>query len=762
MILVVITGLMALALLGIGVDYFRGLPLDAHPQYVGRQSCVQCHQEQAQLFTGSHHDLAMGHATDESVLADFNDVTFQHHGIVSRMYRNGKRFMIHTEGPDGQMADFEIKYVFGVEPLQQYMVEFNRHPDSEKDELPQVQVLRISWDTNRKEWFYLNPPDVDEKLEPTDELHWTGITQRWNTMCAECHSTNLTKNFDPLSQSYRTTFSEIDVSCEACHGPGSLHVQLANANSLFWDRNFGYGLAELKTESNQPQIEACAPCHSRRGLLAEDFQAGDAFCDFYDPSTLDENLYHDDGQILDEVYVYGSFTQSKMYHKGIRCSDCHDPHSLKLKSPGNQVCTSCHQHPAGKYDTPAHHKHAPGKPGSACVDCHMPERTYMKVDPRRDHSLRIPRPDLSLATGTPNACTGCHLNAEAVASDKRTDLVEYADWQRLAAAGDQEIKAEIDRANRWCEDACQKWYGDQRRTEPHFAEAFAAFRDDQNGAAKQLARLARDAITVPDIARATALNKLANASEPAAIVEGIQTATELMDDPSPVVRAAAIRASAAEARSSTGATRLARQLETLLDDPSRLVRSTAARTLANTQAYSLLRDGRLKRFNDAIEEFKQGLRAVDDRGGAHMEWALLCESLGRVGEAVESYRLAILVEPRLVGPRSNLAALLERMLEAQTSNSQNSSSQNDSQQIEKMRQTIGILRAQELPLLERDARLAPTNGPIQYRLGLAYYLNGRIDEALAKLKAASELEPENPDFATALKLLREKVEMPPR
>lgn len=770
LLLLIPVGLAVLGSLVIGIDYFRGLPADAKPQYVGRQSCIQCHQEQADLFTGSHHDLAMGHATDESVLGDFNNVTFQHHGITSRMYRDGERYMIHTEGPDGKMADFEIKYVFGVEPLQQYMVEFGRLPNSDKNSLPRVQVLRISWDTVRKKWFYLDPPDVDEKLDPTDDLHWTGITQRWNTMCAECHSTNLEKNFDPLTQTYQTTFSEIDVSCEACHGPGSLHVELANSKSLFWDRRLGYGLAKLKTESNQPQIETCAPCHSRRGMLAEGFDAGEPFCDFYDPSTLDQNLYHDDGQILDEVYVYGSFTQSKMYHKGIRCSDCHDPHSLKLKSPGNQVCTSCHQHPAGKYDTPSHHKHVPGNPGSACVDCHMPERTYMEVDPRRDHSLRIPRPDLSLTIGTPNACTGCHLNADAIDSEKRNQLGEYADWQRLAAAGDEQVLAEIKRTDLWCEEACQKWYGDQRSTPPHYATAFSAFRKGQTDAATQLAKLARGTISspglpasenalasdsrqAPDLVRATALNELANAIDFESLGIGVNVAENLLGDPSPIVRAAAIRASAAQAQSAEGGNRLARKLEEMLDDPSRLVRTTAARTLANTQTYRLLRDGRLKRFNDAIEEFKQGLDAIDDRGGAHMEWALISESIGNVGDAVEAYRRAILVEPLLVGPRSNLAALLERIIETQ-----NSTEQTNLEQIEKTRQTIATLRSQELPLLERDARLAPSNGPIQYRLGLAYYLAGQMQDALAKLQVATELEPDNSDFKTALRLLKEKLE----
>ena len=249
-------------------DWYYGLPEGAEAHYVGRQSCIECHQPQHEPWTGSHHDLAMDLATEKTVLGDFNDAELTHHGITSRMFRRDGKFFVNTEGPDGKLADFEIKYVFGVDPLQQYMVEFDRPADMPENEIARVQVLRVSWDTQAKKWFHLDPPDVKEKLAPDDDLHWTGVAQRWNNMCADCHSTNLQKNFDVASGTYHTTFSEIDVSCEACHGPGSLHVQLATAPSLFWDRKRGYALAKLKdAKSNVPQVQACAPCHSRRRVV---------------------------------------------------------------------------------------------------------------------------------------------------------------------------------------------------------------------------------------------------------------------------------------------------------------------------------------------------------------------------------------------------------------------------------------------------------------------------------------------------------------
>jgi hypothetical protein len=179
--------------------------------YVGSSSCLECHRDVAEKHAASHHDLALQVATPRTVLADFDDATLQHYGITSRMYRQADRFMVQTEGPDGQMHDYQVTYVFGITPLQQYLVEFPSDsesgglPKETKDskltsaspELPRVQVLPLCWDTLKRQWFYLDPPDVHSQLVPRDDLHWTGIAQRWNTMCAECHSTNYQKNFSP-------------------------------------------------------------------------------------------------------------------------------------------------------------------------------------------------------------------------------------------------------------------------------------------------------------------------------------------------------------------------------------------------------------------------------------------------------------------------------------------------------------------------------------------------------------------------------------
>lgn len=737
--------LLALPAVFLLTDYWAALPLETTATFVGRNTCAQCHQRETELWNGSHHDKAMELATDETVLGDFNDVTFEHDGLVNRLFRDGQRFMVHTEGPDGNMQDFEIKYVFGFDPLQNYMVEFDRPPEMPADQIARLQVLRISWDTHGKRWFYLRPPDVADKLAPDDPLHWTGIMQRWQTMCADCHSTNLQPNYHVASGQYHTTFSEMNVSCEACHGPGSIHVDVATNKRFFWDRNHGLGLASLRGDSSQPQLESCAPCHSRRGVSQAGYVAGQKYHDFFQLENLHDATYYRDGQIKDEVYEFGSFLQSKMYHHGIRCSDCHDPHSLQLKHPGNQTCTSCHQHPAGKYDVPAHHFHAVGSAGAQCVNCHMPGRTYMDLDFRRDHSFRIPRPDLSVALGTPNACSGCHVQdrIDQLPESQRPQLTEYADWLNAAADGDQRIADLLAETDRWAADAADHWYrynsssDSPRSRPPHFAQTIDALRQGKpEGVQAAIAMTLREGAEAPAIVRATLLDDLTALGAS----EASETAAQLAADPSqdPQVRVAAIRAAALATPQ-----RVRRRLMPLLSDPLSSVQRQAAQQLAQTDVYRSLTPHERAQVDLAMRGVKESLMTMSDRAGAHMQWAGLCESRGLFSEAIEAYQTAIRTEPTMAGPRTNLAGLYTELAD-----------RGDRQAAERAAQ----LRREELPLLRRDANLAPDIAVVQYRFGLALYLAGELQESLQRLQRAVQLQPDVDDYRQAMEALREHIE----
>jgi tetratricopeptide (TPR) repeat protein len=779
------------ASLAVAYDWWSIIPSGAPARFVGRKSCAECHPNQAEAFRGSHHDLAMDIASPETVLGDFSGVNFSHHGIESRLFRDGERYMVHTEGPDGKLDDFEVKYVFGVTPLQQYMVEFDRHPSATADECGRLQVLRISWDTSKKQWFYLPPPDVSERILPGDDLHWTGIAQRWNTMCADCHSTNFRKNFEVKSARYKSTFSEIDVSCEACHGAGGDHVDLARAWSLFWDRKHGKAIGGFKKADPELELAACLRCHSRRQMLTEDWRPGQGLSDVALVEGLSPLTYHADGQIKDEVYEHGAFLQSRMHAKGIRCSDCHDPHSIKLKHTGNQVCISCHQHSPGKYDSPAHHHHQPGGTGAQCVDCHMPSKTYMEIDVRRDHSFRVPRPDQSASLGTPNACTGCHINANPfVAEAKLPKLVDTTgeshlhpkptDYHKLLElrSKNADIDAELKRLDAWAMAQVERWYGPKRERGAEYASELDAQWNHRRGAAAGLENVAAKR-TFPAIIRASAWTQLGQTGSPSQ--KEIIAATS---DPSPLVRAAACGAAQIHfpgvvdflesgmprrewitPRFETPIRQLGSAVARCLSDPVLSVRLEAARALAKLP--SPLRNGVLSAEEQAaweigIEDWKKSMLLNNDRGGSHTALGVFYESQEEWTQAKTSYETAIRIEPSVVGPRSNLSILLERVANDFALPPAERRFQLDTDISEPaLRASVLELTTAEADLLKRDAALAPQLAPLHYQYALALVRLKDYPQAQTALKRASEIEPDNTTYLYTLAiLLKEQAKTP--
>ena len=573
--------------------------------FVGREACRPCHQQAFEAWQGSDHDLAMDIATDLTVLGDFDDAVFTSKGITTRFFSREGKFFVNTQGPDGASADFEITHVFGHDPLQQYLVPF---PGG------RLQCLTIAWDSDLGEWFDLYP---DLEVPPTDWLHWTRAAQNWNGMCAECHSTNLKKNYDPETRNYATTWSEIDVSCEACHGPGSQHVVWAEIQPMARPVVDDFGLVVATGGITSAwQVELCAPCHSRRSELGDYDHTGAALLDTFRPSILEEGLYHADGQILDEVYVWGSFTQSKMYANDVRCSDCHDVHSLELRFEGNALCLQCHR--ADAFDTPDHHFHKKiyqGLPsdGALCVKCHMPERTYMGIDERADHSLRIPRPDLSRAIGSPNACSqgGCHA----------------------------------DKSLQWSVDAYTKWYGQAKK--PHYGTTLAAGREGLPESRDEVVRLAGDQL-YPAIVRATALSLLRNYPGE----ESTRATAVALADPEGLVRFTAISNLVARDQAE-----LVRLVAPLLLDPLRAVRMEAAVLLADTPDAELepyQREARAK----ALAEYRRAMGHTLDFAFAGHNLGNLAARLGDAATAESYYRTAIAIDDLFYPAKANLAVIL--------------------------------------------------------------------------------------------------------
>ena len=434
--------------------------------YVGDQSCKECHASEFKEWQKSHHYMSMLPPNDSTVKGDFNNVTFTADGVTSHFYKKGTQFFINTEGDDGKNHDFEVKYIFGFTPLQQYLVQF---PGG------RLQVPRLSWDVNKKKWFNQY---AGQKIPSHDWLHWTGNAQNWNTMCATCHSTNLRKNYDIKTDTYKTSYSIINVSCESCHGGGKAHVDFINGDYKSGEKIKGSYMKLGKSYSQTEQLNTCAPCHARISEISGSHTNSNEIMDNYIPQIPDTEFYHADGQVDDEDYIYTSFLQSKMFAKGLVCSTCHNPHSTRLKRIGNQTCTLCHI--PTKYDTPSHTFHPKGSPSSECKNCHMPGKLYMGNDLRHDHSFRVPRPDLSVKYGTPNACSNCH---------------KYKSEKVLA-------------------DAIIKWYGPKRKF--HFADdLIPGSRLDANSE-KHLTNLI-DNKFVPKIIKATATFYLGSIPTPSSL-----------------------------------------------------------------------------------------------------------------------------------------------------------------------------------------------------------------------------------------------------
>jgi len=672
----------------------------AAPAFVGTAACIACHREEYESWRGSDHDLAMDVAADSTVLGDFDDAEFTERGITSRFYRRDGKFYVWTEGPGGPMAEFEITHVFGHDPLQQYLTPF---PGG------RLQALHLAWDRVGNRWFHLYP---DTDIPPDDWLHWTRNGQNWNGMCAECHSTDLRKGYDPATDSYTTTWSDIDVGCEACHGPGSVHVAWAERPPMAREEIADGGFPVTRPQLEGPEVvETCAPCHSRRAELGDYDHTGGPLLDRRLPSLLRAGLYEADGQIKDEVYVHGSFLQSQMHERDVRCSDCHDSHSLKLVKEGNALCLQCHD--GAVYDTKGHHFHertVEGRPsdGALCVKCHMVERPYMVIDWRADHSFRVPRPDLTAALGTRDACSTCHA----------------------------------DKPLQWSIDAYTRWYGTARR--PHYGTVFAAARAGSTTIAPDLARLADNPIQ-PAMVRATALEHLAALPGPEASrslekalagEDGLlrQTAASRLVEPDP-----------------------ARRLELLgplLEDPLKAVRMAATSQLAGTDS-TLLKPYQREALARGIAEYTAAMEYSLDFASSGLNLGNLAQRMGDPAAAERWYRQALAIDDLFLPAKMNLAILLSgrgRRDEAESLLREAAAEYPDDPD---PALSLGLLLVETdrpdeaVTWLRKAADADPAAVRVRYNLGLLLQRMGRLDEAEAVFREALAVAPEDLDVLYA-------------
>lgn len=698
--------------------------------FVGSETCAGCHQAEAKLWNASQHKAAMQHANDKTVLGNFNDSSFDYYGVRSRFFRKDGKFLVETDGADGKLAIFEIKYTFGIDPLQQYLVEF---PDG------RLQALSLAWDSRPQEkggqrWFHLSE---NEEIKHDDILHWTKLNQNWNFMCAECHSTGLRKNYDVKTDRFATTWAEISVGCEACHGQGSGHTAWARNQRSWWpfgrredsskgllvrfderhgvtwpmDAQTGTASRSAAPATLRKEVETCGLCHARRAGFHADWVPGQWLSQTHAVEALARNTYHPDGQIRDveEPYNYTPFKQGKMFAAGVTCSDCHEPHSSKLRASGEGVCLQCHA--PDKFADEKHRHHAGVDPPPTCVSCHMQARTYMVVDPRHDHAFRVPRPDLSVKMGTPNACNDCHRDKPA----------------------------------QWAATAIERWYGPDRKGFQAYGPSLHAARTDQPDAAALLSVLAADR-HAPAVARASALGELASRITPA----NIATARTALVDPDPMVRIGAL-----DMLENVPADQVWPLVSPLLSDPIRGVRIRAASLLATVPTASQPTRDRAS-FDRVAAEFIAAQRANAERPEARTALANFLARRGLSDDAETEYKAALKLSPQYATAAINLADLYrqrgrdsdgESVLRAALA-----ASPRDAAAHHALGLTLTRLKrpADALVELRKATELEPDDARYSYVYAVALHSGGQRDEAVAVLKQTLRSHPDDRDVLQAL------------
>ncbi|MEE9450835.1 MAG: tetratricopeptide repeat protein [Ignavibacteriaceae bacterium] len=691
--------------------------LNKKAEFVGGKECIGCHQREYNLWKGSDHDKAMDVANDSSVVGDFNNAEFYYNGKTHKFYKKDDKFFVYTEGPNGEMQELQITHTFGVRPLQQYLIPFNKG---------RYQCLPIAWDTEKKEWYHLfELVYADQNITPTNWLYWTNQGQNWNGMCAECHSTNLNKNYDIENDAFNTTWTDINVNCESCHGPGSKHIEWAQLPEMArsYDNNMGLVIKTSGATSKQ-FVEACAPCHSRRSSLGVNDHTTNEYFENHLPQLPLPPNYFIDGQILEEVYVYGSFTQSEMYMKDVMCSDCHDSHSIKFKFEENALCTQCHR--SEEYDTYNHHFHKykgeGGEPvinkfgqrvevgeGALCKTCHMPGRYYMGVDFRRDHSFRVPRPDLTIKLGAPNACNDCHA----------------------------------DKSAEWSQQYITKFYGEKKKY--HYATTFVNARDLKEGADTNLIRIIKDDL-YPEIVRASAVEYLVNYENE----RSYNVIKEALNDPEPLVRVSAVNVFIANDPED-----LISSIFPLLNDPVKAVRVKAANKLS-VLGKEEFTEAQLKTLNTVLEEYLETLKYSADFPAGRFNLGNYFSNKGDVISSEKHYRKAIELDSLFYPAKSNLAMLYYNSGKLKEAEDLFIDLIENHPEYTGGNYNLGLLYAEQNRFkeaaenLEIAATKTDANERIYYNLGLLYqYLNDFSKSEEALLKAYSK-SPDDFDMNYAL------------
>lgn len=666
---------------------------------ISNQQCIGCHTKSQHDWQQSDHANAMAIADKNSVLGDFNNNYAEHYGQKAHFFIKDNRYQVtisYDEKKDTYPVNtYQVKYTFGHFPLQQYLVEIEKG---------KLQVLPFAWDSRDKleggqRWYHNYS---HEEIRPEDRLHWRQPLQNWNGMCADCHSDGMIREYDKETNSFASQFDNINVGCLSCHGDMSTHAKQVEKRNVSndiissnhptgqWLRNIGDKTAHWQGDKRDNAfMDGCFACHTLRSPLTDGIKANTPFLDQFTPQLPSAPNYFADGQIKEEVYVYGSFLQSKMFAAGVNCLDCHDKHTMKLKIEGNGLCLQCH---GGEvYNVKSHHQHEDKSAGAQCVNCHMPDNRYMGVDDRRDHSFKIPRPDISQAFGTPNACLKCH----------------------------------DDKSNQWASINLEKWHG-KPKTLLITKQYLMALNSGQAITLEQhLAIVNNEEMSV--INRASALQLLGYST---------QTFSAELLNPYLTHKEPLLRLSATNIATLLTPNERASYISPLLGDKLKSIRVAAARNLVSSD----IAKNSQALFDKAFKELQSSNTINSWRGEGRANQALLEIEMNQLSDAEKTLKQAINIEPYFEASYVNLADLYRVQQRSMLVGSVLRKGMKNIPLSGALPYSYGLhlIRQKKLnkaiSFFEQAIKLSPENPQYAYTFVLAIDGSGESSEALNKLK----------------------------
>ena len=579
--------------------------------YVGSNSCRSCHAKFYQLWSTSHHGLAMQLYSPEFVRASqlVDSPTIRIGDTSYRAEITDRGGWIVEQGKSGDEHRYAIEQALGGKNVYYFLTSLERG---------HLQVLPLAFDTRTKTWMDATlSMTMHENVPHEQPVTWRDRTLTFNTSCYGCHVSQIETNYDPANDSYHTTWREPGINCETCHGPAGKHVRLYQAAEKSGQSPDELGLISFKSLKPEQRSDACASCHAKISEISSAFHVGDKFFDNFSLVTYESPDFYPDGRDLGENYTFTSWMMSPCTKTGkLNCVSCHTSSGRYRFAKGdpNKACLPCHEELVN--NAPAHTHHKADSAGNSCVSCHMPMTEYARMR-RSDHSMRPPTPATTIKYKSPNACNDCHRDKDA----------------------------------HWADTLVRQWYPRDYQA-PVLAQAALIDAARKRDWSKLPAMLTYIQDPNHNTVVAASLIRLLGPCRDSRKFAAVQTA---LKDPSPLVRANAVDILAEHLDMPT-----AQALVPYTKDESRLVRLRAAAALSQVPPNALDVATRAA-IEPATQEYIASLSYRQDNFAQHLNLGNFHGNRGELQEAVGEYEKAATLRPDFAPPLVNAAVVYSQL-----------------------------------------------------------------------------------------------------